>query len=119
MIIPTEYPNGAIQTTLELSLVLGKEIWVVSRKHTTNVEYYQILVTIRASNSSPVNDFFCAEDPILGVILNYSSSDMNIDGLNGYNDWFVFSNQSDARDYINGVSTASAPKTYVDEPIYF
>lgn len=110
----TEYPQGAIQTTDELRKYLGKNIWQASRTYQICTKRQLQTIGIDPKSRSlitkkPYAYWTSGSGPGNADIEGHRHSrvDHNIDALNGYNDWFLFHKEEDARAYVNRTTTHS------------
>lgn len=107
-----EYPKGAIKTVEELNAFAQKAVWKASRKFkSVSMVYFTGTTGQVTSSSKPGKEPYRfyeysyewsetleydldTDSKIRGSLL-----DMNVEELNGYNDWFLFGSEEDARAY--------------------
>lgn len=101
-----DYPGGSIRTTDELNTFINKDIWIASRRFRSCTKYKLVGINSRTSRGR-VYPYFKVhiEGDKRYADSERSRLDHNIDSRNGYNDWFIFTNETDAmkhRDNILG-----------------
>lgn len=101
------YPNGAIKTTDELNEHAHQMIYRASRTfHSMRGLYFNgatgSIVDPIDRTYPPYKYFEYRHSKADDYEIKSSLLDMNVDELNGYNDWFLFHSKEDAEAYIKG-----------------
>ena len=111
-----EYPKGAIKTVEELNAFAQKAVWKASREFkSVSMVYFTGTTGQVTSSSKPGKEPYRfyeysyewsetleydldTDSKIRGSLL-----DVNVEKLNGYNDWFLFGTEEDARAHSGDV----------------
>ena len=104
-----DYPKVAIKTTDELNEHAYQMIYRASRKfHSMRALYFNGVTGSQvnrwlSTEQEPYRFFeFSCDRKDDSFEIKSSLLDMNVDYLNGYNDWFLFHSKEDAEAYIKG-----------------